>query len=438
MTFWNAPTLAQPFNARVPVPGSKSITNRALVLAALATQPSTLQGVLRSRDTNLMIAALESFGVSFTCRDQPLTSQDTTMVVTPPLVLTGGNVHCGLAGTVMRFLPPVAGLAQSDTYFDADEQAYARPIAPMFTALKSLGLSITHHRAENALPATISPKKFEGGAHTLHIDASSSSQFVSGLLLSAARLPFPLTITHTGASAIPSQPHLDMTVDMLTSRGVHVDTATPSTWTVQPGDIKGLDEVIEPDLSNATAFLAAAAISQSSVSIPHWPRETTQAGAYFAQLVHKMGADVSYDDAAEVLTVRGTGILNGVDVNLADHGELAPTIAAVALFADSPSCLRGIAHLRGHETDRLAALVAEISALGGHAEETEDGIRIYPTPLRGGRWRSYADHRMATAGAIIGVRVPGVSVENIETTSKTLPDFVSMWTDMLSDADTVK
>jgi len=420
VSLWPAPHTDRPVHATVTLPGSKSITNRALILAALADRPSTITGALRSRDTNLMIAALQAMGAE-------ISGDADTLAITPD-TLTGASVDCGLAGTIMRFLPPAAALAQGDVAFSGDEQAGARPLGTILDALRSLGAAIDG----DTLPFTVhGTGALRGGAVT--IDASGSSQFVSGLLLSAARFAEGVTVHHNGAP-LPSMPHIEMTVQMLRQAGVEVTApANPRSeqvWTVAPGPIHAVDWEVEPDLSNATPFLAAAAVTGGEVTIPHWPQLTTQPGDVIREILVRMGAEVRR--AHGQLMVHGPRQLAGIDIDLHDVGELTPTVAALAALADSPSRLRGIAHLRGHETDRLAALSTEINRLGGKVDETEDGLYIVPTPLQGGPWHSYADHRMATAGAILGLRVPGIAIEDIGTTAKTLPDFVSLWETMLS------
>ncbi len=419
MTFWSAPFADAPVRANVALPGSKSITNRALVLAALADGPSTIYGALRSRDTNLMIDALVTMGIGI-AGDGP------TLAVTPgPLV--GGAVDCGLAGTVMRFLPSVAALAQADVDFDGDEQARIRPLGTVLDALRALGAEIDG----DSLPFVVHGRGALPGG-TVTIDASGSSQFVSGLLLSAARFERGVKVHHDGKS-VPSMPHIEMTVEMLRAAGVRVESPSDSTeantWMVAPGPIRPVDWTVEPDLSNATAFLAAGAVTEGEISVPLWPTTTTQPGDAIREILARMGAEVSL--AESILTVRGPAQLRGIDIDLHDVGELTPTVAALAALADSPSVLRGIAHLRGHETDRLAALSTEINGLGGDVRETDDGLAITPAPLHGGQWHSYADHRMATAGAILGLRVNGVEVDDVDTTAKTLPGFVAMWNRML-------
>ncbi|AOW92232.1 3-phosphoshikimate 1-carboxyvinyltransferase [Rhodococcus sp. WMMA185] len=421
-SLWKAPRAEAPVVATVALPGSKSITNRALILAALANGPSTLSGALRSRDTDLMIDALRTLGITVEA-----VGDGSTLRVTPGS-LRGGAVDCGLAGTVMRFLPPLATLADGAVRFDGDEQARSRPLGTILDALRGLGAQVEG----DTLPFTVhGTGSLRGGSVT--IDASASSQFVSGLLLSAAAFDEGVTVHHEG-KAIPSMPHIDMTVEMLRRAGIEVSTPAtgggPDTWRVRPGTTRAVDWVIEPDLSNATAFLAAAAVTGGRVTVPLWPGDTTQPGDAIRDILAAMGAEVHLEGSN--LTVRGPNKLAGLDIDLHDVGELTPTVAALAALADGPSNLRGIAHLRGHETDRLAALAHEINSLGGNATETEDGLSIVPAELHGGTWRSYADHRMATAGAIIGLAVDGVEIEDIGTTAKTLPGFENLWATMLS------
>jgi len=210
---------------------------------------------------------------------------------------------------------------------------------------------------------------------------------------------------------------------------VRADQTGPTSWQVLPGPITARDVLIEPDLSNAAPFLAAALVTAGCVRIPGWPAVTTQAGDALRDLLARMGAEVSLDDG--VLSVRGTGTITGIDADLREVTELATVIAALAALADSPSELRGLAHTRGHETDRVAALAREINNLGGAVVETEDSLQITPRPLHGGLWKVYADHRMATAGAVLGLAVEGVSIDDIAATTKTLPDFPGLWAELL-------
>ena len=424
MSTWPAPATATPVHATVTVPGSKSQTNRALVLAALAADhgPSTVSGALRSRDTDLMIGALRALGFVVESSD----TDDTELTISGTLAPPEVRIDCGLAGTVLRFLPPVAALSTETVTFDGDEQARARPIAPLLDGLRALGVTVEG----DSLPFQVRGNGSVRGG-TVEIDASGSSQFVSGLLLSGAAFTEGLTVVHTG-EPLPSAPHVAMTVSMLRDAGVEVDDSKPDRWQVAPGPIAARQWVVEPDLSNAVPFLAAAVASGGAVRIMGWPAVSTQPADTILSILKKLGSVVRQGDSH--LEVQGSTAYDGIDVDLRDVGELTPSVAALAALATpgSVSRLRGIAHLRGHETDRLAALRTEINRLGGECEETPDGLTITAQPMRAGVWRSYADHRMATAGAIIGLRVPGVVVEDIGTTAKTMPDFPQLWADMLA------
>lgn len=437
---WVAPTVTGPVHATVPVPGSKSLTNRALVLAAQATGPSSIPGALDSRDTRLMAQALTALGATVdpgatdSGPDSTAAGSDPgaggpVWTVTPGPLAGSATIDCGLAGTVMRFVPPLAAAGSGTVTFDGDPAARRRPMGTVLDALRGLGTRIT---APDGGPTDVLPFVLHGAGRltggTVVIDASASSQFVSGLLLSGASYREGVRVIHRGAP-VPSLPHIEMTVQTLRQVGVHVDDATPNQWSVYPGPIRPWTATIEPDLSNATPFLAAAAVTGGQVTVPHWPSATTQAGDGIRDLLTAMGAAVELTDAG--LTVTGPDELQGLDVDLHDVGELTPTIAALALFAGSPSRLRGIGHLRGHETDRLAALATNITALGGSVTEETDGLTIRPATLHGGPWGAYADHRMATAGAIVGLRVPEVVVDDIDTTAKTLPGFAGRWDRML-------
>ncbi|MDY5786377.1 3-phosphoshikimate 1-carboxyvinyltransferase [Corynebacterium sp.] len=418
---WPAPTVSSPVTHTQVVPGSKSVTNRAFILAALADAPSTITGALRSRDTDLMRAALQRMGVGFT-------DVDADTVEVRPGALSGADVDCGLAGTIMRFLPSVAAFAHGEVTFNGDAQARTRPMGTILDALRDLGVDVSG----DALPFTVRGTGSATGGE-VEIDASGSSQFVSGLLLAGARFDNGLTVRHTG-SFLPSMPHIEMTVEMLREAGVHVDTGD-NEWHVEPQPIAGRAWRVEPDLSNATPFLAAAAVTGGTARVPEWPETTTQPGDAIRDILEQMGCAVTFesDGDSRRLEVRGPehGTLRGLSIDMGDIGELTPTVAAMATQASTPTELTGIAHLRGHETDRLKALTEEINGLGGRCEELADGLRIEPAPLHGGTWRSYADHRMATAGAIIGLTTPGVEVDDIGTTAKTLPGFADMWTTMV-------
>ncbi|WP_427384973.1 3-phosphoshikimate 1-carboxyvinyltransferase [Janibacter sp. G56] len=428
---WNAPAAAGPVSARVLLPGSKSLTNRYLVLAALAESTSRLRAPLRSRDTLLMAEALRQLGAGV----EDATSHGEASpdwIVTPASLRGGVSVDCGLAGTVMRFLPAVAALCDGPVRFDGDEQARVRPVGPVLDGLRALGAEVDDD-GRGTLPFTVTGPVggMPGGRVTL--DASASSQFVSGLLLAGTRYRDGVTIHHDG-KPIPSLPHVAMTIETLRDAGAVVDDDEANTWRVEPGELRGLDVAVEPDLSNAAPFLAAALVTGGEVVVPGWPQHTNQAGDELRDILDAMGADVSLSRSG--LTVRSDGHINGVDLDLHDASELTPVIAALAALAEGPSIIRGVAHIRAHETDRLAALTRELNALGGDVVEREDGLEIRPRPLHGGTFHTYADHRMVMAGAVVGLAAEGVVVEDVDTVAKTLPEFVALWDRMLASTGT--
>jgi 3-phosphoshikimate 1-carboxyvinyltransferase len=399
----------------VSLPGSKSLTNRALLLAAIADAPSVLRRPLRSRDTLLMAGALTALGTEVVDRDGD-------WAVTPRAWDRDGEVDCGLAGTVMRFVPPVAGLAHGTVSFDGDPHMRLRPVGPMLAALTALGVRVDDG-GRGALPFAVRGEGSVPGG-TVTIDASASSQFVSALLLAGARYDQGVDVRHVG-KPVPSLPHIEMTVQMLRQHGVEVDDADANRWAVAAGPIAAIDHDIEPDLSNAAPFLALGAATGGRVRVTGWPERTTQPGAELREILSLMGCEVTHDGSD--LTVVGPERLAGVDLDLHDVGELTPAVAALCALADSPSHLRGIAHIRGHETDRITALATELGRLGADVTEHDDGLSIRPAALHGGVFHTYADHRMAHAGVILGLAVDGVLVEDVATTAKTFPDFAGAW-----------
>jgi len=413
----------RPISATVTIPGSKSVTNRALILAAQATTPSLIRRPLISRDSELMVAGLRELGIAIV---ETTVDGDAAWQVTPAKMRGPVKIDVGNAGTVMRFLPPLSALATGSVAFDGDPRSHERPLGPVIKALEDLGISV-EHEGRYSLPLTLNGTgEIPGGA--LEIDASASSQFLSALLLIGPSMTNGITVKHVGG-ALPSMPHIDMTVDMLRFFGAKVEVdAANSIWKVLPGKLIGQDFVIEPDLSNAAPFLSIAMICGGDVTISDWPTATTQPGDQLREIFTQMGAKVEFVDSGLKLT--GTGKIHGIDIDLHDVGELTPAIAALCALADSPSHLRGIGHLRLHETDRLAALTNEINALGGNVTEEETALHITPAPLHAGIFHTYDDHRLATAGAAIGLVVPGIEVENIATTRKTLPDFPGLWSSL--------
>jgi 3-phosphoshikimate 1-carboxyvinyltransferase len=429
-TLWAAPVAAGPLTATLSLPGSKSLTNRELVLSALADAPSLLRAPLHSRDSDLMVAALRQLGTTVE-EVAGAGEYGPDLRVTPGELFGSTTIDCGLAGTVMRFLPPVAALALGPTTFDGDAGAKRRPMRTTIDSLRAIGADINDD-GRGGLPFTVHGRgDLAGGEVT--IDASSSSQFVSGLLLAAARFTNGLALRHDG-ERLPSLPHIEMTIATLARRGITVTSPEVGSWNVAPGAISGAEIDIEPDLSNAAPFLAAALVAGGTVTITGWPAATTQVGATLAELLPRFGAAVVVD--GDRLTVTGTGRIDGVDLDLSAAGELAPTLVGLAALADGPSTITGIGHIRHHETDRLAALATEINNLGGSVTELPDGLAIDPRPLHGGTWHSYDDHRMATTGALLGLAVPGIKVENIGTTAKTLPQFAELWRGLVATPGT--
>lgn len=417
---WSAPSAKRPIHSTVSIPGSKSATNRAFVLAALGDSISKIHKPLLARDTELMLQALEKLGCT-------ITRSNEIIEITPmKRVHQDLAIDVGLAGTVMRFVPPLAALTAGVVHFDGDQRARNRPMKTLIDSLKALKISVDDESSGSLPFSIVSDGNVQGGEIT--IDASESSQFISALLLAGAKFSNGLTIKHVG-NKLPSLPHIEMTIEMLNQVGVKVYSIEKNSWKIDPTVIKSKDWLIEPDLSNAGPFIAAAMVTKGEVTITDWPQNTTQAGNAWIEILSKMGAQVVLTEKG--LTVSHSGDIKGIDFDLSDVGELTPVLVSIAVLANSNSSLTGISHLRGHETDRLAALVENIKAIGGDADETTDGLIIRPKKLHGGLWKSFDDHRMATAGAVIGLVVEGIIVDDIKTTSKTLPDFENMWTSLV-------
>jgi 3-phosphoshikimate 1-carboxyvinyltransferase len=430
---WRAPAAQGPVRATLRLPGSKSITNRALILAALSESPSVIRGVLKARDTTLATAALQALGCS-------VHEHGADVGVHPGTPEPGSRVRLdvGNAGTVMRFLPAVAALTPAAVDFDGDPRARERPVGALLAALRGLGVSIDDG-GRGALPFTVlGTGSVPGGPVTL--DASGSSQLVSGLLLAAPRFAAGVSVRHSGPP-VPSLPHIEMTIRMLRGAGADVEAGSsdgdrPDSWHVAPGRLELGDFTVEPDLSNAGPFLAAALVTGGSVTIRHWPADSLQAADAILDVITRMGAAVTRDEAG--LTVTGSGTVNGIDADLRDIPELCLPLTAVAALASGPSTFTGVGHTRAQETDRLAAIAKEINALGGDVTELPDGLTVRPRPLRapaGHSFESYDDHRMVMAGAVLGLGVPGIEVLNVATVGKTFPDFTTQWETLVHGED---
>lgn len=437
---WEAPPCGGPLFATVVLPGSKSQTSRALVIGTIAKNPMVVTGALASRDTLLASRAMRAFGTDFT-----FAPDRNEMTIIPPAELhAGGTIDCGLAGTVMRFGPAIAAFANGTTTFVGDPAAEKRPLGPLMDALSSLGAKVDYQQKAGHLPLSVrgtatrpssvfrqlGSDYWEPERPTeITIDTTASSQFLSALLLASPLIPQPTVLRVEGR--LPSWPYVAMSLDMLANQGVNVRRTSSNTWVTDPTRPEGNPISIEPDLSNAGPFLAAALLCGGSVTIRDWPAQTDQVGKYWLEILPKFGATVALSVNGLVVHAPQGLTWPGQELDLGACGELAPTIAALCLFATSPSTLLGIGHLRGHETDRLEALATEIKRLGGGARVLRDGIQIIPAPLHPTRIESYDDHRMATFGAVVGLRVQGCTVENIGTTAKTLPLFPQRWMAML-------
>jgi 3-phosphoshikimate 1-carboxyvinyltransferase len=421
---WMTPAAHGPVSARLTLPGSKSITNRALLLAALSQTPTRISRPLRARDTELMAGAIGALGAT-------VTPEGDGWLVTPGWRDTATTVDVGNAGTVIRFVPPAATLARADVAFRGDPRAAQRPVGPLLTALTELGAQIEDD-GRRAVPFTVRGLgRMPGGSVTL--DASGSSQLVSGLLLAAPRFDKGAEIRHAGPR-VPSAPHIAMTVAMLRAAGADVETGMATVnpvWRVHPGSLAPAAIDVEPDLSNAGPFLAAALVTGGEVTFEGWPEASLQAAGPILDVLTRMGVTAQAVEGG--LRVSGTGAIHGITADLADVNELTPPLVAAAALADSPSTFTGIGHMRWHETDRLAALAGELAKFGGDVTELPDGLHIRPRPLRadGAGFDSHDDHRLVMAGAVLGLAVPGVRVLGAGTVAKTFPGFRELWGQML-------
>lgn len=422
MNIWPAPLSSSPIRGVLSIPGSKSVTNRALILAAQSLETSKIRRPLISRDTSLMLAGLKSLGLRVEEADQ-------LWQITGGLPVDNrqSEIQVGNAGTVMRFLPPLAALGRGTFSFDGDTRSYERPLGAVIQSLRQLGVEVID-QGRGGLPFTLLKSDIGLSGGEVNIDASASSQFVSALLLIGSSTKQGLRICNT-SEKIPSLPHIEMSIHMVRAAGGEIDDSTPGIWEVAPRALKPFEGVIEPDLSNAAPFLAAALVTNGEITITDWPKSTTQPGDALRDIFTLMGGEVEFTDIG--LRLRGTGHILGIDIDLGDVGELTPSIAATAALAQTPSHLRGIGHLRLHETDRLHALASEINALGGRVIEHEESLEIHPSALHGGTFHTYEDHRLATAGALLGLVVPGINVENMETVGKTMPTFPAMWSELV-------
>ncbi|QJC21339.1 3-phosphoshikimate 1-carboxyvinyltransferase [Arcanobacterium buesumense] len=440
-TLWQAPTLP-PYarlTSTIRLPGSKSLTARWMILAALARRTTRLVGALDSADTRTMAHALEQLGARVYWNLDACVIKPFPRTSTGKIIIRGGvRIHAGQAGTVMRFILPLAAMARGPVEIDCADNARHRPIDGLVTALRDLGVHITSTQPQSANGPLAFPFVVHGKGHlaggTVAVDAQASSQYISALLLAGALMENGLTV-HLKHHLLPSTPHVNMSVEVLAECGISVVVGDHS-WHVEPVPHADLilpqTLTIEPDLSNAGPFLVAAMVSGGDVTIDNWPTQSNQPGMAYLDLLHQAGATFTERTAGK-LTCRGPATIAPLSADMHDVGELVPSIAALCAYADGQSHLTNIGHLRGHETDRLHAITQTLAHVGIPAVATTDALIIQGNPraLHAGDLDSYADHRMATCGAILGLRVPGIRVANMEATAKTFPQFVSMWETMV-------
>lgn len=405
--------IAGPIDATISVPGSKSLTNRALILAAMADGVSTLHGALVADDTEAMAGAMRALGAEIT-----LDPVETTVVGFGAAPRPGPRtIDARLSGTTARFVLPLLALGHGPYVLDGDEPLRDRPMGPTIDALRRLGAEVDDGDRPGHLPVIVSAGSVRGDG--VAVDGQTSSQFTSGLLLSGASLAEGISIDLVGS--VVSRPYLDMTIEVLRAFGVEAGIEGERRLWVRSGGLRATDYAIEPDASAASYFLAATAICGGEVRIRGLGERSIQGDAKVAAVFDLMGAQVSIDNGST--TLRSTRTLSGIDVDLTDMPDMAQTIAATAPFADGPTTVRGVEVIRGHETDRIAAIVTEMRRCGITAEEHADGFTIHPGTPQPARIETYRDHRMAMSFALLGLRTPGIEIADPGCVAKTFPQF---------------
>ena len=410
--------LDAPPDAVVRLPGSKSITNRALVCAALASGETTLAGALFADDTEAMTEAVRSLGADVSCHPEEalvrVRGTDGTVGA------SGGTViDARMSGTTGRFLAPVAALSQHQVTIDGHAQLRARPFGDLVDALRGLGVAVDSPSGGDGLPLRVRGPLRSGEAT---VAADRSSQFLSGLMLAGPLVPGGLTLRVDGRAV--SRSYVEMTAAVMRSFGAVVELASDAVR-VEGGRYSSPGRfVVEPDASSASYFWAAAAVTGGTVRVDGLGADSIQGDARFAWLLEAMGASVATADGCTQVT---GGALRGIDVDLCDMSDTAPTLAVVASLADSPTTVEGIGFVRGKESDRIAAVVTELRRCGVHARELADGFAVEPgAALAGARIRTYDDHRVAMAFAVLGLVVPGIRIENPGCVAKTFPGFFAV------------
>jgi 3-phosphoshikimate 1-carboxyvinyltransferase len=408
--------VAGPVNGSIRPPGSKSITNRALICAALADGASTLTGALESEDTQVMIAALQQLGIAVEVSDRGRTLR---------VAGCGGKIPAKAAelfiansGTSMRFLTAMATIGHGAYKLDGIARMRERPIGDLVSSLRQLGVQIEALGANDCPPVAVTASGLPGGEASIRGDVSS--QFLSGLLMAAPYAQQAITLKVSGT--LVSIPYVDMTIKVMESFGAAA-TATSDYATISVSNeqqYRGIDYAIEPDASAASYFFALAAITGGRITVENLSRASLQGDVKFCDCLAQMGAGVEY--GPDSITVQG-GKLHGIDIDMNGISDTVQTLSVVALFADGPTRMRNVAHIRHKETDRIGATACELRKLGATVEETEEGLTVHPGTLRGAAIDTYNDHRMAMSFALAGLRTPGVVIRNPGCTSKTYPEF---------------
>jgi len=394
----------------VRIPGSKSVTARALFLSATAAGTSELLHPLRSDDTEAFAAGLTSLGY-------PVQLSESSWTVTGSAAGPSGqaSVYCRDAGTAARFLPTLAGCGSGRFRFDASEQLRRRPIQPVTDALRKLGAKVSFEGAEDHLPFTIDTSGLTGGS--IEVDAEVSSQFLTGLLMSAPLMRDGLTIH---VPRLVSAPYIEMTVRMMASFGVRVET-DGTTFAVPAQPYSAQRYEVEPDASTSSYFFAAAALTGNSITVSGLGSGSLQGDVEFARILQQMGAEVDFGERH--ITVTGTGQLHGIDVNMRDVSDTMPTLAAIAPFADGPVRISDVANTRVKECDRLEACAVNLRRLGIQVSTGPDWIEVQPGTPEPALMECFHDHRIAMSFSITGLRTPGITLDDPDCVRKTFPEF---------------
>jgi len=406
--------VTRPIRGVVRPPGSKSVTNRALVLAALAEGTSRLAGVLDSQDTRVMVESLQRLGIPVTHNPSDCTAQVQGCAGRPPAALA--ELWLENSGTSIRFLTAIACLGRGTYRLDGNPRMRQRPIGDLCDALNALGGNAVCRDGNGCPPVDVVGSQLRGG--TADVAAEISSQFLSALLMASPCALGPAELVLRGG--LVSEPYVDMTIRMMRSFGVNVEHAASGQYRTVPQQYHGAEYCVEPDASAASYFFAVAAITGGEVTVQGLARDSLQGDVRFVDVLQRMGCDVRW--GASSITVCG-GSLHGIDVDMNEISDTAQTLAAVALFAKGPTRIRNVAHIRHKETDRIHAVATELGRLGIAVDEHDDGLTIHPGTVGAATIDTYDDHRMAMSFALVGLKVPGIRIANPDCTAKTYPRF---------------